>query len=660
MKNDIDALLESMFRNGKLNLKGQNNQKSTPNLVWNNENLGESTKKMDTLTEEVRSDMAELERNLRQDGVEASTAKNSGRAQEIETAFRTARANVGRKIIGQEEFLDGLTIAFKRPFIVGGDGPLCRAAIIGPNGTGRHTAAVLMTEELCRLGLLKNPKLAMIDLSFYAEADSEKVFFQDLYAALKGSASGVAFENFERCHVSILLIVSQLFECGFVQLDGRYAEQKGMLVDIGSALIPNAISRISASGKYIFLITDKSEGEIGGAFGVHFLSALDDVCKVKCFTGESLKKISEGALRAVLERSVKQLGFTLSVSCDAVEALAAEYNTTDGVEAILATSAKLCSELCEAKLKQGLESMTGEIATENGGLVVRGNAGERPITLKITESFGESAQNEAVDEVKRELSEVVGLSAVKEYILSLEDNFKVQQMRRERGLRAESPAMHMIFTGNPGTGKTTVARIVARYLKAIGVLSEGQLVEVSRADLVGKYVGHTAPLTAKAIRSALGGVLFIDEAYSLFRGEDDSFGLEAIDTLVKGMEDNRDNLLVILAGYSREMETFLKANSGLRSRFPNIIEFADYTADELYEITVRITGCKGYVLDSACKAKLLDIYEKAQNCADSRVSGNGRMARNLVEKAILNCSTRNLRLPENEQNLELLLPVDFD
>ena len=175
--------------------------------------------------------------------------------------------------------------------------------------------------------------------------------------------------------------------------------------------------------------------------------------------------------------------------------------------------------------------------------------------------------------VKEELSQIVGLQPVKDYILSLEDNFKIQQLRRERGLKADSPSMHMIFTGNPGTGKTTVARIVSRYLKAIGVLQGGQLIEATRADLVGQYVGHTAPLTQKAIQSALGGVLFIDEAYSLYRGKDDSFGLEAIDTLVKGMEDHRDNLIVILAGYSREMEEFLAANSGLRSRFPHVIEF---------------------------------------------------------------------------------------
>ena len=145
---------------------------------------------------------------------------------------------------------------------------------------------------------------------------------------------------------------------------------------------------------------------------------------------------------------------------------------------------------------------------------------------------------------------------MKEYLLSLENHIKVSQLRKQRGLKTAEISKHMIFTGNPGTGKTTIARIISRMMKVCGILKQGQLVEVTRADLVGKYVGHTAPLTMEVINSALGGVLFIDEAYSLYRGKDDSFGLEAIDTIVKAMEDHRDDLIVILAGYSKEMSEF--------------------------------------------------------------------------------------------------------
>ena len=189
------------------------------------------------------------------------------------------------------------------------------------------------------------------------------------------------------------------------------------------------------------------------------------------------------------------------------------------------------------------------------------------------------------------------------------------------------------------------------------MLSGGQLIEVSRADLVGRYVGHTAPLTNQVIQSAIGGVLFIDEAYSLYRGKDDVFGLEAIDTLVKGIEDNRDNLIVILAGYSKEMEEFLGANSGLKSRFPNIVNFPDYTGEELLAITKITAKSKGYTIDEDAMDGLLIYYNTVQ-MVRAKDAGNGRLVRNKVEDAILNQSRR--LVAEPDADLSLLKLMDFE
>ena len=260
-------------------------------------------------------------------------------------------------------------------------------------------------------------------------------------------------------------------------------------------------------------------------------------------------------------------------------------------------------------------------------------------------------------ELRQQLHEIVGLKEVKQYLFSLEELVQVQKIRKKRGLKVPEISKHMIFTGNPGTGKTTIARLIAQMMKAMGVLSSGQLIEVTRADLVGRYVGHTAPQTMQIVRSALGGVLFIDEAYSLYRGKEDTFGLEAIDTLVKAMEDYRDDLIIILAGYSKEMKDFLQANSGLQSRFPNRIEFPDYSAEELVEIAQSIARSKEYQIDVDCLSALHMYFEGVKK-KSGRSFGNGRVARNVVEQAILNQSGRILREPD--QPLDLLIMQDFN
>lgn len=216
---------------------------------------------------------------------------------------------------------------------------------------------------------------------------------------------------------------------------------------------------------------------------------------------------------------------------------------------------------------------------------------------------------------------------------------RVELARKQLGIDVEqNQALHMIFTGNPGTGKTTMARIMGEVLHELGILATKNIVETDRAGLVAGYVGQTAIKTKSIISQALDGVLFIDEAYSLASGENSNdFGKEAIDTLVKDMDDNRDRLVVILAGYTNEMQRFLDMNPGLKSRFPNVVEFPDYTPEELLYISEGMLEQKRYKLDDAAKIKLEDVYKEA---IQSKDFGNGRFARNVCEKAIRNLSTR--------------------
>ena len=232
-----------------------------------------------------------------------------------------------------------------------------------------------------------------------------------------------------------------------------------------------------------------------------------------------------------------------------------------------------------------------------------------------------------------ELDSLIGLASVKKEVQTLTNFIKIQQKRAEQGLKSSSVSYHCVFTGNPGTGKTTVARIVADIYKNLGVLKKGHLVETDRAGLVAEYVGQTAVKTNKIIDSALDGVLFIDEAYSLVGGGESDYGKEAVATLLKRMEDDRERLVVILAGYTKDMKPFIDSNPGLQSRFNRYIEFPDYTPDELYQIFALSLKKYDYHVTDDAKVALQHFFEEAVAHKDANF-GNGRFVRNIFEKVL--------------------------
>lgn len=262
-------------------------------------------------------------------------------------------------------------------------------------------------------------------------------------------------------------------------------------------------------------------------------------------------------------------------------------------------------------------------------------------------------------EIFAELDGLVGLASIKEVLREVYAFREIQKHRQRLSLAAEPVVFHMIFSGNPGTGKTTVARILGQMLKNIGVIESGHIVEAERADLVGEYIGHTAQKTREKIKKAFGGILFIDEAYSLARGGEKDFGRESIDVLVKAMEDYKNEFVLILAGYPVEMEGFLAANSGLRSRFPIHLRFADYTDEELLRIAEQFCMKREYRLSPRAIGRLNQLMQE-ERCGQERVFGNARAVRNLIERAIRRQAMRLLgRQNLMRQDLMMLEACDF-
>jgi Holliday junction resolvasome RuvABC ATP-dependent DNA helicase subunit len=244
-----------------------------------------------------------------------------------------------------------------------------------------------------------------------------------------------------------------------------------------------------------------------------------------------------------------------------------------------------------------------------------------------------------VDELLAKLDKLVGLKSVKSEIHTLVNVARIRELRKKEGLKTAGSSYHMVFVGPPGTGKTTVARLVSQIFHALGLLSKGHLVEVDRAELVAGYVGQTAIKTDACVKQALGGVLFIDEAYSLAAGGDQDFGREAIETILKLMEDNRDDLVVIAAGYRDRMQSFIESNPGLRSRFTRFVDFPDYTPDELTTIFTLLAEEEGYKLDSDVPELIRQRMVSAYT-ARTDTSGNGRMVRNLFEQSLTRQANR--------------------
>lgn len=640
---DWENLMNGVFGpGGKLRFDTQKTPPEKPGLPDMNAALLEQQKKLDEM---LKKQNAELRRDTTQEALAQSRkmledmeadgllAKGTTEVkQEHLGSFEGLAAEVKKTVLGQDAFVDGVVRAMRRPFVLGTEAPTARNVILlcGAPGTGRHFALTETARCMAARGLLQSDKLAVMDLALYPNAGAEKLFLQDLYAALHAPGEILVFEHYESCYPGFLKTLADLAVKGSAPLSSRYLVNKeGILVDAGTALAPGAVSRITPCGKYLVFFSQKGREALADKFGAAFVSALGDVCETSAFAREALAALAAQQLNALAAKVKTRLGLTLSAGADVRDYVAAQCSPKQGAAGLSACCDKIFRALSEYCLQTDA-TLTGTItltAREDGLDFALNDAGPQKLFDLLP-----AAYTGAVEKIRKELNDLVGLAPVKEYVFGLADNIQVQQRRAAAGLKTASLSMHMIFTGNPGTGKTMMARMMARIYRSLDILSRGQLVEVDRSGLVAGYVGQTALKTQKVIEKAMGGVLFIDEAYALNGKSENDFGQEAIDTVLKAMEDHRDDLVVIVAGYTDLMDKFIHSNPGLESRFNRFLLFEDYTADEMVQIFDMQCKKGCYRLTEDARPLVRDYI--AEESADDSF-GNARGVRNLFEHILV-------------------------
>ena len=558
---------------------------------------------------------------------------------------------------GTQQDIHAVVTAFLHRFVAGEHAstrPKTHVILLGSESHGKVLVSQLMGKILFENGLTCNSSVSIVDFADYPLGTNYIIFLSDLYRGLYQSSEIIVFDNIELADNKQLDALYQLMSRGIYHLDQRYLEKMGMLYPATGILSAQTISEIHSNDKLFVLVSSKSQTQVVDKLGQKIVDEVSDIVVLDPMGEIEIKRLVAFLCDKVITNCKRELHLIVEIDDLLKEKIASIYDIKTGAKGV---EKYLRLQVYNPLLRLCL---AGRYSNNQKIFLTYDNEefwaeDDEHYGIALTE-YTRSYDQFELKLVKQELDNVIGLDTVKEYVYRLENNINVQRLRKKHGLKDNSISMHMVFTGNPGTGKTTIARIIARYLKAIGVLSSGQLREVTRADLVGQYLGETALKTTAAIQSAVGGVLFIDEAYSLCRDKNDIYGIEAIDALVKGMEDNREDLIVILAGYTKEMERFITSNPGLKSRFPNIIHFDDYSENDMWRIAELTAKNKGYRISDTCFEPMIEEFERHQ-IKGRNDNGNGRLVRNMIENAILRQSQR--VATDTTLDLELLLPEDF-
>ena len=434
---------------------------------------------MDQLEKDLQMDFGMKQEKQEKPAAPVSAAQTQPKSADP-ADFDYAILQVNQAVPGQYDAIRQLVTAFRRPYVMGvSEGKPKNVMIVnGPSGSGKHEAIAKTARALYEKQVIYSDQVYTIDMSRYTSGSQEQIFLQDLYEAISGAGSVICFEHFESGFPAFLRMVNSLAVDGKVILNKRYVLSKGVLVENQTGLVKDSVDSLSAEGKYLVFVTTEKTSKVQDAFGASFMYHVLDTVTFQKLDDESVRQIIEKECADLKKKAADNLKAEITISDEIKTWVAAHYDKTQGSYAIHQLFYDFYVSLSEMALKEK-------------------DFKDDPITLSVKEDvpYGACAHmevrlsrsknsEEEIAAVNAELDQIVGLDMVKSYIRSLQSHIAVQQKRREQGMKTAEVSKHMIFTGNPGTGKTTIARLISRYMKAIGALSQGQLVAVTRADLV--------------------------------------------------------------------------------------------------------------------------------------------------------------------------------
>lgn len=563
--------------------------------------------------------------------------------------FNNIEKTLRNELIGQDNFVLELCNYFEKKIDNDNKGNIF---LLGGKDTGKKSAIELLVNELNKEGLFKNNIIDEIDLNTYNFNLGYNAFITDLYNVLNSDSELVIFKDFNKASDEILKMLSNLYPKTCLMLNGSYVIRNEFLVEAEKEEL-GSIDNFICHEKF-FVFTSNEDGiQLNKLFNDEFINRAFVLYTEELSTEDREKVVAREFNKAIDSLGEFKIDFIFNQDENKYKNLISFLNSNYKSDSSLRLREYIAYEIYKPlknfilseEIKEGHSII---LYLENEEIYCETEKG----TFKLSKY-----QTATLEEVKYKLKSIIGMKQLKDFMNSIENNYKVQKIREKLGLKTSKMSLNMIFAGNAGTGKTNAARVTFEYLNALGLLKKGIFKEVSKADFVTENIEEAAGRTIEIIESAIGGVLFIDEAYSLCENEDDKMGKEIVNALLKGIEDNREDLIVILAGYEKDMDRFLEFNSGLKSRFPNTIVFEDYNPNEMYEIAVNIAKSKGYRISTDVKDELIELFVRNQTLEKNDL-GNARFVRNVVDNAILDASKE--YMSNSSKEIDLLERNNFN